>query len=85
MGLLFAMAAGPRQRGQSHVRVPRDSLPHFTVSDSRLPQPGETGVRIYVPKKQGGLIISPGIRSSLHSLGRTQQKTPFPNNHSIAA
>jgi hypothetical protein len=31
------IAAGPRQRGQSWVRVPLDSWPYFTVSDSRLP------------------------------------------------
>jgi hypothetical protein len=35
MGLSFTTAAGPRQR--SHSRVPRDSRPYFTVSDSRLP------------------------------------------------
>jgi hypothetical protein len=37
MGLSFTIAAGPRQRSHSQVRVPRDSRPHFTVSDSRLP------------------------------------------------
>jgi hypothetical protein len=31
-GLSFTIAAGPRQRSHSGVRVP-----HFTVSDSRLP------------------------------------------------
>jgi hypothetical protein len=30
-----------RQRSHSQVRVPRGSWPHFTVSDLRLPQPGE--------------------------------------------
>jgi hypothetical protein len=36
MGLSFAIAADPRQRIHSQVRVPQDSWPHFTVSDSRL-------------------------------------------------
>jgi hypothetical protein len=37
MGLSFAIATGPRQRSDSRVRVPWDSRPYFTVSDSRLP------------------------------------------------
>jgi hypothetical protein len=36
MGPSFTIAAGPRQRSHSQVRVSRDSWPHFTVSDSRL-------------------------------------------------
>jgi hypothetical protein len=36
-GLSFAIATGPRQRTHSRVRVPWDSRPYFTVSDSRLP------------------------------------------------
>jgi hypothetical protein len=40
MGLSYTTAAGPSQRIHSQVRVPQDSGPHFTVSDSRLPQPG---------------------------------------------
>jgi hypothetical protein len=36
-GLSFAVAPGPRQRGHSRVRVPWDSRPYFTVSNSRLP------------------------------------------------
>jgi hypothetical protein len=53
MDLSFAIAAGPSQRSHSHVRVPRDSWPHFTVSDSRLPQPGGLGPRIYIPTETG--------------------------------
>jgi hypothetical protein len=30
--------------------VQRDLWPHFTVSDSRLPQPGGPGPRIYIPR-----------------------------------
>jgi hypothetical protein len=37
MGLSFTIAAGPRQRIHSLVRVPWDSRPYFTVSDSRRP------------------------------------------------
>jgi hypothetical protein len=35
-GLSLKIAAGPRQRSHSRVRVPWDSRPYFTVSDSRL-------------------------------------------------
>jgi hypothetical protein len=36
-GLSFTNAAGSRQRSHSQVRVPWDSQPNFTLSDSRLP------------------------------------------------
>jgi hypothetical protein len=36
-GLSFTIAAGPRQRSHSRVRVLWDSRPYFTDSDSRLP------------------------------------------------
>jgi hypothetical protein len=36
-GLSFTIAAGLRLRSRSGVRVPWDSWPYFTVSDSRLP------------------------------------------------
>jgi hypothetical protein len=35
--LSFTNAAGPRQRSHSRIRIPWDSRPYFTVSDSRLP------------------------------------------------
>jgi hypothetical protein len=35
-GLSFTISAGPRQRSYSRVRVPWESRPYFTVSDSRL-------------------------------------------------
>jgi hypothetical protein len=38
MGLSSTVAAGPRQRSHSQVRVPRGSLPHFTFSHSKLPK-----------------------------------------------
>jgi hypothetical protein len=57
MGQPFTIAAGPSQSNHSWVRVPRDSYPYVTVSDSRLPQPGGPGPRIYVPQEQGGPVI----------------------------
>jgi hypothetical protein len=47
--LSFTIAAGPRHCGHSRVRVPWDSS-YFTVSDLRLPQPVEPGLRIYIPQ-----------------------------------
>jgi hypothetical protein len=44
-GLSFTIAAGPRQRSHSQVRVPWDSRPYFTVSDSRLPFPSPPTTR----------------------------------------
>jgi hypothetical protein len=60
MGLSFTIAAGPCQRSYSQVLVPRNSWPYFTVSDSRLPQPGGPSLRIYMRQEQGGPIITPG-------------------------
>jgi hypothetical protein len=60
MGLSFTIVAGPLHHSHSQVRVPLDSWPYFTVSDSRLPQPGEPGPRIYIPQEQGGPVIPPG-------------------------
>jgi hypothetical protein len=60
MGLSFTIASGSRQRSHSRVRVLRDSWTHFSVSDSRLPQPGGPGTRIYIPQDQGGPVIPPG-------------------------
>jgi hypothetical protein len=60
MGLPFTIAAGPRQRSHFWVRVSRDSWPYFTVSDSRLPQPGGPGPRTYNHQEQGGPVIPAG-------------------------
>jgi hypothetical protein len=57
MGLSFTIAAGPRQGSHSQVRVPRNSWPHLTASDFRLPQPRRPDSRIDILKKQGGLVI----------------------------
>jgi hypothetical protein len=58
-GLPFTIAAGPRQRSDSRVGVPRDSWPYFTISDSRLPQPGGPGPRICMAQERGCQIIPP--------------------------
>jgi hypothetical protein len=57
MGLSFTIATGPSQRNHSQVRVLRDSWSHFTVSESRLPQPGGPGSLIYIPQEQGDPVI----------------------------
>jgi hypothetical protein len=69
MGLSFAIAAGPHQRYHSQVGVPRDSWPHFIVSDSRLPQPGGPGPCFYIPQENGGLGISFFFGASYDSQG----------------
>jgi hypothetical protein len=68
MGLSFTIVAGPRHRGHSQVRVPLDSWPHFTVSDSRLPQPGGPGPHIYIPPEQSGPVIPPCTGFLFHRL-----------------
>jgi hypothetical protein len=84
MDLSFTIAAGPRQRNHSQVRIPRDSLPHFTVSDWRLPQPVGPGPRIYNPQEPGGPVIPPGtgfpFRRLLCLVGlRWRYSTPPPH------
>jgi hypothetical protein len=56
------IAAGPRQRNHSRVRVPRDSWSHFIVSDSRLPHSEGPGPHIYISQEQGGPVIPSGTR-----------------------
>jgi hypothetical protein len=63
VGLWFTVAAGPRQSSHSQVRNPRDSWPHFTLSDSRLTQPGGPGPRIYITQEQGGPVIPQALGS----------------------
>jgi hypothetical protein len=60
MGLSFTIAAGSRQRSHSQVRVPRDLLPYFTVSELRVPQTGGQGSRIYMLQAQSGPVIPLG-------------------------
>jgi hypothetical protein len=60
MNLSFTVAAGVRQRSHSRVRVPRESRPHFTVADSRLPQHAGRDSRIFISQEQGAPAITPG-------------------------
>jgi hypothetical protein len=73
MGLSFTIAACPRQRSHSRVRVSRDSWPHFPVSDSRLHQPGGPDPRIYIPQERGGPVIPPGTGFPLSSPPTTRR------------
>jgi hypothetical protein len=61
MGLSFKIAAVPRQHSHSQVWAPRDSWPHFTVSDSRLSQPGGPGPLIYVPRDRVARLYSQAL------------------------
>jgi hypothetical protein len=84
MGLSFTIATGPPQRSNSRVRVPRDSLPYFTISDSRLPKPGGPGPRIYIPPGTGWSSNTPGtwfpFRRILRVAGlRWSYSTPPPH------
>jgi hypothetical protein len=63
MGLLFIIAPDSRQLCHSRVRVPRHSWPYFTVSDSRLPQTGGSGLRIYIPQEQDGPVYPQDLGS----------------------
>jgi hypothetical protein len=63
-------SAGPRQRSHSGARVLRYSWPYCNVSDSRLPQPGGPGPRIYIPQEQGGTVIPPSTGFPLPRLLR---------------
>jgi hypothetical protein len=85
MGMLFTIAAGPRQRNHSQVRVPRDSWSHFTVSDSRLSQHGGPGPRIYISQEQGSPVIPPGTGFPFRHilpLAGLRWRWPLPQVHS---
>jgi hypothetical protein len=58
-GLSFKIADFLRRRSHSRDKDPRDSWSYFTVSDSRLLQPGGLGPHIYTPQEQGGAVIPP--------------------------
>jgi hypothetical protein len=60
-GLSFTAGAGPRQCSHSWVRIPWHSLSYLTFSASRLPQRGGSGLRIYMPQKQGSPVTPPGV------------------------
>jgi hypothetical protein len=60
IGLYFIISAGPRQRSR-RVLVPRHSGLHFSLSDSKLPQPGGSDSCIYISQEEGGPVIPSGI------------------------
>jgi hypothetical protein len=68
--LLLALASAVILRS----RVPRDSWPYITVSDSRLPTPGGPGPCIYIPQEQGDQFIPPntGFHSESESYVTTE-------------
>jgi hypothetical protein len=88
MGLSFKIAGGPRQRSHSQVRVPRDSWPYFTVSDSRLHQSRGPERRFYVLQQQGGPDIPSGTgfpicRLLRHAGLRWKHSTPPPHGSTV--
>jgi hypothetical protein len=86
-GSVFPTAAGPRLCSHARALVPWDSGPYFTVSESRLPQPGGPDPRIYIPQEQGGPVIPPGtcfpFRRLLRLAGlRCRYSNPHPHGQS---
>jgi hypothetical protein len=86
MGVSLTIAAGPRQRSHSRIRVPCDSLPYFTVSDLRLPFLSRPTTRratvdVFDPastrETNAQLLLAPRYIAS----GMTSQKTrPLPSS-----
>jgi hypothetical protein len=52
--------------GLSTTRI----MTKFTVSDLRLPQPRDPGLRIYIPQEQGSPVIPPDTGFPFHCLLR---------------
>jgi hypothetical protein len=85
MDLSSAIAAVPRQRSYSQVRVPPDSWPNFTLSDSRLHQPGGPGPLVYITQEKCGTVVTSGtgfslcrlLRMSLESSRLPEYKSPY--------
>jgi hypothetical protein len=63
MDLSFTIAAGPSQHSHFQVWVQQDLWPHFTVFNSRLPQPGGPGHSIYIPEEQGASLYPQALGS----------------------
>jgi hypothetical protein len=82
-GLPFTIAAGPRHRSHSCVRVPRDSWPYFTLSDSRVPQPGRPGHHIYGPLGSGWPSYNPRLWFPFSSPPTTRRAWCLPGSHSV--
>jgi hypothetical protein len=80
MGLSFIVAASPRKRSHFRFRVPRDWWPYFSVSDSRLPQPGAPSPRnrvAHLTPRQWVLFFSPPTLAKL----RWKYSNPPPHGY----
>jgi hypothetical protein len=77
-GLSFTIAAGPRQRSHSLVRVPWNSRPYFTVSDSRLPFSSPPTTRRVTVKVCDPTSARDSYDWLREILERPPQKTPLP-------
>jgi hypothetical protein len=89
-GLSFVYGADPCQRGLSRVRVPWNSRPYFTVSDSRLPfSSPPTTRRVTVEgfdpasTRVSNYLILSSLDPRYGASGRIPQKTSSPNDYSI--
>jgi hypothetical protein len=69
--LLLVLASAVILRSES-----RGTRAYFTLSDSRLSQPGGPGARIYIPQEQGGPVILPGTGIPFRRLLRLAASTP---------
>jgi hypothetical protein len=84
-GLSFTIAAGPRQRSHSRVRVPWASRPYFTVSDWRLlfsspPTTRRNTVEVFDPASTRDKTRRP-LLNYLYSLEADPEKIrPLPSN-----
>jgi hypothetical protein len=74
---MFTIAAGLRQCSHSRVRLQRDWWPCFTVSDSRLPQPGGPDSHIFIPQALGYLFIADYDSQGCGGGIRTRLRTEF--------
>jgi hypothetical protein len=61
--LPLTIAAGPRQRSHSWMRVPRNSSPYFTVSDSRFPKSGGPRPLFKSPRNRVAQLYSQALGS----------------------
>jgi hypothetical protein len=78
-GLSFTIAGGPRQSSHFPVRLPWDSWPYFTVSDSRFPFPSPPTIRrvtveVFDPASTQGS----GKLLSFYNVARTEYRTLSP-------
>jgi hypothetical protein len=71
-GLSFTIAAGTRQGTHSRVRVPWDSRPHITLSDSRLlfsspPTTRRATVEVFDPASTQNTLLNWTVARKKHS------------------